>query len=88
VIAESIRACRGRGGRKPAEIGPKLEAISATQSRLKRSQSEKEARCMISDIPRGVITRKDSMISARSQSEESRKANKENFGPNPVKSQP
>ena len=86
VIAESIRACKGRGGRKPAEIDQKLGDIS--QVRLKRCQSQKEAGSVMNDVilePKSsIITRKDSiMSSARSQSEDSRKANKENFGPNP-----
>jgi hypothetical protein len=85
VIAESIRACKGRGGRKPAELDLKLGDLS--QARLKRCQSQKDAgsvmNTVILDPKSSIITRRDSMMSsARSQCEDSRKANKENFGPN------
>jgi hypothetical protein len=71
VIAESIRACKGRGGRKPAELDLKLGDLS--QVRLKRCQSQKDAgsvmNTVVLDPKSSILTRRDSMMSsARSQS--------------------
>lgn len=92
VIAESIRACRGRGGRPPAS-SPKLEKLIAPCLQRSRSDIVRESHHDVGknhkttpNMPvKNIITRRDSLLSMDSIGSQTRSKavlNKENLKPN------